>query len=69
MIASEFIPDSAQPGTGGKSILSVARKVVAEGHSLKTQPYISSADEGANAFTGKIIRVIVAQQLPNAAAS
>jgi arylsulfatase len=44
----EFIPDSAKPGTGGKSILSVDGKKVAEGHIPKTQPYAFSGDEGAD---------------------
>jgi len=48
VIAYEFIPDSAEPGTGGKSILSVDGKVVAEAHIPKTQPYAFSADEGAD---------------------
>jgi arylsulfatase len=79
-IGYEFIPDSAKPGTGGKSILSVDGKKVAEAQIPKTQPFAFSADEGAdvgldaetnvspdykpnaNAFTGKIIRVIVEQK-------
>jgi hypothetical protein len=44
----EFIPDEAKPGTGGKSILSVDGKKVAEGHIPKTQPFAFSADEGAD---------------------
>ena len=44
----EFIPDAAKPGTGGKSILSVDGKKVAEGHIPKTQPFAFSADEGAD---------------------
>jgi arylsulfatase A-like enzyme len=44
----EFIPDEAKPGTGGKSILSVNGKTVAEGHIPKTQPFAFSADEGAD---------------------
>ena len=76
----EFIPDSAKPGTGGKSILSVDGKKVAEAQIPKTQPFAFSADEGAdvgldaetnvssdykpnaNAFTGKIIKVVVEQK-------
>jgi len=79
-ITYEFIPDTAKPGTGGKSILSVDGKQVAEGQIPKTQPYAFSADEGAdvgvdgetnvspdykqgdNAFTGKIVKVTVAQK-------
>ena len=47
-IVYEFIPDEAKPGTGGKSILSVDGKKVAEGHIPKTQPFVFSADEGAD---------------------
>jgi arylsulfatase len=47
-ITYEFIPDSAKPGTGGKSILSVDGKKVAEGQIPKTQPFAFSADEGAD---------------------
>jgi arylsulfatase len=47
-IAYEFIPDSAKPGTGGKSILTVDGKKVAEGQIPKTQPFMFSADEGAD---------------------
>jgi arylsulfatase len=47
-IVYEFIPDAAKPGTGGKSILSVDGKKVAEGHIPKTQPFMFSADEGAD---------------------
>jgi arylsulfatase A-like enzyme len=79
-ISYEFIPDAATPGTGGKSILRVDGKQVAEGHIPKTQPFLFSADEGAdvgmdgetnvspdykqgnNAFTGKIVKVTVAQK-------
>jgi arylsulfatase len=44
----EFVPDEAKPGTGGKSILSVDGKKVAEAHIPKTQPFTFSADEGAD---------------------
>jgi arylsulfatase len=48
-IVYEFIPDNAkQPGTGGKSILSVDGKKVAEGQIPKTQPFAFSGDEGAD---------------------
>jgi arylsulfatase A-like enzyme len=47
-IGYEFIPDSAKPGTGGKSILSVDGKKVAEAQIPKTQPFAFSADEGAD---------------------
>ena len=79
-ISYEFVPDAAKPGTGGKSILSVDGKKVAEAQIPKTQPFAFSGDEGtdvgldaetnvspdykqnANAFTGKIIQVTVAQK-------
>ncbi|MCI0365210.1 MAG: arylsulfatase [Phycisphaerales bacterium] len=47
-IVYEFIPDEAKPGTGGKSILSVDGKKVAEGQIPKTQPFMFSADEGTD---------------------
>jgi arylsulfatase len=47
-ISYEFIPDAAKPGTGGKSILSVDGKKVAEGHVPRTQPFMFSGDEGAD---------------------
>jgi len=47
-IVYEFIPDEAKPGTGGRSILSVNGKKVAEGHIPKTVPYAFSGDEGAD---------------------
>jgi arylsulfatase len=47
-IVYEFIPDAAKPGTGGKSILSVGGKKLAEGKIPKTQPFAFSADEGAD---------------------
>jgi arylsulfatase len=47
-ISYEFIPDSNQPGTGGRSILSVDGKQVAEAKIPKTQPFAFSADEGAD---------------------
>jgi arylsulfatase len=47
-IKYEFVPDEAKPGTGGKSILSVDGKPVAEGHIPKTQAFVFSGDEGAD---------------------
>lgn len=44
----EFLPDAPQPGTGGKSILSVDGNKVAEARIPKTQPFAFSADEGAD---------------------
>ena len=37
-IGYEFIPDEAKPGTGGKSIITVDGRKIAEGHIPKTQP-------------------------------
>jgi arylsulfatase len=81
VIDYEFIPDSATPGTGGRSILRVDGRQVAEAKIPKTQPYAFSGDEGADvgldaetnvspdylpglpsAFTGRIVKVIVAQK-------
>jgi arylsulfatase len=47
-ISYEFIPHEKKPGTGGKSILSVDGQKVAEGQIPKTQPFLFSADEGAD---------------------
>ena len=47
-IQYQFIPDEARPGTGGKSILRVDGKTIAEGHIPKTQPFAFSGDEGAD---------------------
>lgn len=47
-VSYEFVADSAKPGTGGKSVLSVDGKQVAEGHIPKTQPFAFSGDEGAD---------------------
>jgi arylsulfatase len=47
-IVYEFIPDTDKPGTGGKSILSVDGRRVAEGQIPKTQPFMFSGDEGAD---------------------
>ena len=47
-IQYEFVPDEKKPGTGGKSILRVDGKVVAEGQIPKTQPFAFSADEGVD---------------------
>ena len=47
-ISYEFIPDEKKPGTGGKSIISVDGKKVAEGTIPKTQPFMFSADEGTD---------------------
>jgi arylsulfatase len=48
MISYEFIPDEKKPGTGGRSILSVNGKKIAEGQIPKTQPFTFSADEGTD---------------------
>ncbi len=47
-IGYEFIPDSATPGSGGRSILSVDGKKVAEARVPQTQPFAFSADEGVD---------------------
>jgi arylsulfatase len=47
-IKFEFISDGPKPGLGGKSILYVDGKKVAEGYIPKTQPFVFSADEGAD---------------------
>jgi arylsulfatase len=47
-IVYEFIPDAAKPGTGGRSILSVDGKKLAEGKIPKTQPFFFSGDEGTD---------------------
>jgi len=48
IIVYEFIPDEAKPGTGGKSIITIDGKKAVEGHIPKTQPFMFSADEGAD---------------------
>ncbi|HRI60725.1 MAG TPA: sulfatase-like hydrolase/transferase, partial [Saprospiraceae bacterium] len=47
-IKYEFVPDSPKPGTGGKSMLYVDGQKLAEGQIPKTQPFMFSADEGAD---------------------
>jgi len=47
-IVYEFVPDAAKPGAGGKSIMTIDGKKVAEGHIPKTQPFAFSADEGTD---------------------
>ena len=76
-IRFEYTVDSAQPGTGGAGVLFVNDQKVAEGRIPKTQPFMFSADEGAdvgvdgetavsknytqgaNRFTGKIVKVTI----------
>ncbi len=48
VVTYQFIPDAPRPGTGGKSILKVDGVIVAEGQIPRTQPFIFSADEGAD---------------------
>jgi arylsulfatase A-like enzyme len=48
VIKYEFIPDAARPGTGGKCMLFVDGKQVAQGYIPKTVPFAFSADEGAD---------------------
>ncbi|MFN7398655.1 MAG: arylsulfatase [Sandaracinobacter sp.] len=47
-ISYEFVPDSAKPGTGGKSILRVNGQIVGEAQIPRTQPFVFSADEGTD---------------------
>lgn len=47
-VVYEFIPDSPQPGTGGRSILRIDGQEVADGRIPKTQPFAFSGDEGAD---------------------
>src|ERR1700693_2607990 len=48
VIKYEFTPDAPRPGTGGKCMLFVDGKQVAQGHIPKTVPFIFSGDEGAD---------------------
>ncbi|MGI9074593.1 MAG: hypothetical protein ACR2JB_25495 [Bryobacteraceae bacterium] len=48
VIEYEFIPDAAKPGTGGKCLLLVDGKQVAQGQIPKTVPFAFPADEGAD---------------------
>jgi arylsulfatase A-like enzyme len=48
VIKYEFVSDSPKPAAGGKSLLYVDDKKVAEAHIPKTQPFIFSADEGVD---------------------
>jgi arylsulfatase A-like enzyme len=48
VIKFQFEIDQPKPDTGGKCILLVDDKKVAEGHIPKTQPFIFSGDEGAD---------------------
>ena len=48
VIKYEFVPDAPRPGTGGKCMLFVDGKQVAEGRIPKTVPFIFSGDEGAD---------------------
>ena len=49
VIKYEFIADNVgKPGTGGKSILYIDNKKVAEGYISKTQPFAYSGDEGVD---------------------
>jgi arylsulfatase len=49
VVEYEFVPDApGTPGTGGRSILRVDGKQVAEGKIPKTQPFFFSGDEGAD---------------------
>jgi hypothetical protein len=48
VINYEFIPDVAKRGTGGKCMLFVDEKQVAQGHIPKSVPFAFSGDEGAD---------------------
>jgi arylsulfatase len=48
VIKYEFVPDAAKPGTGGRGMLFVDGRQVAEGRIPKTVPFAFSADEGAD---------------------
>jgi arylsulfatase A-like enzyme len=48
VIKYEFIPDAARPGTGGKCLLFVDGRQIAQGHIPKTVPFAFSGDEGAD---------------------
>lgn len=47
-IVFEFVPDSTQPGAGGKATITIDGKREAEKQIPKTQPFMFSADEGAD---------------------
>jgi arylsulfatase A-like enzyme len=47
-IKYEFVSDGPKPGAGGKSVLYVDGQQVGEGRIPKTQPFVFSADEGAD---------------------
>jgi hypothetical protein len=75
LIKYEFVPDAPKPGTGGKCMLFVDGKQVAQGYIPKTVPFAFSGDEGAdvgldaetavsddygdNKFTGTIAKVTI----------
>jgi arylsulfatase len=48
VIKFQYEIDQPKPGTGGKCMLLVDEKKVAEGHIPKTQPFAFSGDEGAD---------------------
>ena len=50
-IVYQFTPDSAKPGDGGTSRLSVDGKQVDEKHVPRTMPFVYSADEGIDVGT------------------
>ena len=50
-IVYQFTPDSAKPGDGGTSRLSVDGKQVGEAHVPHTMPFAYSADEGVDVGT------------------
>lgn len=48
VIKYEFIPEAPKPGTGGKCLLFVDGRQVAQGQIPKTVPFAFSGDEGAD---------------------
>ena len=46
-----FVADATKPGTGGKAVLSIDGRKVAEGYIPKTEPYSYSGDEGVDVGT------------------
>jgi hypothetical protein len=48
VVKYEFTVDSPAPGSGGEGALYIDDKQVARGRIPKTQPFVFSADEGAD---------------------
>jgi hypothetical protein len=58
----EFIPDEAKPGTGGKSVLIIDGKRVADVGVDGETKVSNDCAEGDNALTGRIVRVTLEQR-------